>query len=89
MTLRLSLPETLESDGGYLLYALRDLGLGLWNLGSGASVGRGYIRVHTITVTDSNDRTGVLRFDDLGRCTMEDRDGILEKLCEQAKGDGQ
>ena len=89
VTLRLSLPETLESDGGYLLYALRDLGLGLWNLGSGASVGRGYIHVHTIAVTHSDGRTGVLRFDDLGRCTMEDRDGILETLCEQAKGDGQ
>lgn len=98
VTLRLSLleaPETQEthesqeSDGGYLLYALRDLGLGLWNLGSGASVGRGYIRVHTITVTHSDGRTGVLRFDGQRRCTMEDSDGILEKLCEQAKGDGQ
>lgn len=39
---------------GLLLLALRDLAAGRFNLGSGFSVGKGFITVQSITVTDEN-----------------------------------
>lgn len=48
----LSLTVTVPADEplacAFILYALRDLGLKLWNLGSGASIGRGFVRVREI-----------------------------------------
>lgn len=85
VTCRLSAPETLEHLCGYLVYALRDLGLGLYNLGSGGAVGRGYLRVETIRVTMPDGRSGVLRFDGQRRCTVEDAEGVLRDLCGRRK----
>ena len=79
--LYLSAPRELEHLCGYLVYALRDLGLGLYNLGSGGAVGRGYLRVSTIKVTLPDGRSGILRFDSQGICTVEDEDGVLQALC--------
>ena len=64
-----------------VIRSLRDLGLGLYNLGSGGAVGRGYLRVETIRVTMPDGRSGVLRFDGQRRCTVEDAEGVLRDLC--------
>jgi hypothetical protein len=42
-TWNISLPESEAAGCGLLLYALRDLGLGLYSLGSGTSIGRGRV----------------------------------------------
>lgn len=61
ISIKLTLPE-IPAYCGLLLYALRDLGLGLYNLGSGQAIGRGYIQVQEIQATDRKGRTGTLRF---------------------------
>ncbi len=48
VTLKVSLPKGNTVGCGLLLYALRDLGLGKCALGSGGSVGRGYLITQTI-----------------------------------------
>lgn len=60
-----------------LLYALRDLGLGLYNLGSGGSVGRGYLTVQEIRATAPDGKQSRLLFDGKNRCSAEDSDGVF------------
>lgn len=77
VTLRITAPE--EAAGcGLLLYALRDLGLGLYGLGSGGAVGRGYLAVREIGVTLPDGRTAKLLFDHARTCTAEDPHGVLK-----------
>lgn len=45
-------------------YALRDLGLGLYSLGSGRAIGRGYLHVQSITATCPDGRTAQMVFDE-------------------------
>lgn len=85
VTLKISVPQDLEFLCRYLVYALRDLGLGLYNLGSGGSIGRGYLQVESINVTMPDGRSGVLRFDRQRNCTMEDAEGVLQALCSKSK----
>lgn len=79
--INLSVPEEQAALCGYLVYALRDLGLGLYTLGSGGSIGRGYLWVDTINVTMPDGRVSVLRFDQRRNCTVEDPEGVLQALC--------
>ena len=58
-----------------LVYALRDLGLGLYNLGSGGSVGRGYIKVSRIEIA-CGDKTAEMTFGAAG-CKLTDKDNIV------------
>lgn len=62
---------------GLLIYSLRDLGLGLYGLGSGFSIGRGNISVQTITAEAPDGRKVVLSFDERRSCTAADSDGLL------------
>ena len=55
-----------------ILYALRDLGQGLYNLGSGGSIGRGYITTYSVEATDCRNKKIKLTFDENGNCHCED-----------------
>ena len=81
VTLKLTVPERLEPLCSYLVYALRDLGLGLYNLGSGGSIGRGYLKVENVIVTMPDGRKGMLCFDEKRACTVEDPEGVIQALC--------
>lgn len=66
-----------------LVYALRDLGAGLYNIGSGGSIGRGYISVDTIQISDCRGRKAVLKFDKDRKCICQDNEKILEEWAEK------
>lgn len=61
LTLRITAPED-DKARGLLLYALRDLGLGLYTLGSGQAVGQGYIAVDSIRAEAADGRTASIEF---------------------------
>ncbi len=75
VTLTITAPADCKEGCALLLYALRDLGLGLYNLGSGGAIGRGYLNVKTLTA-ESVDRTVTLTFPEGGDCTVSDPDGL-------------
>ncbi len=75
VVLRLTAPDQ-PLGCALLLYALRDLGLGLYNLGSGGSIGRGYLHVERIEARHTDGRRGSLRFGE-ARCAVEDPDGLF------------
>lgn len=83
--LHLRVQECVESYCGYLVYALRDLGLGLYNLGSSGAIGRGYMQVERITVTMPDGQAGELLFDQKRTCTIKDEKKVLQMLCEQVE----
>lgn len=63
---------------GLLLYALRDLGLGFYNLGSGGAIGRGYLAVREIGVALPDGGQAKLLFDRNRTCTAEDPNGVFQ-----------
>lgn len=65
-----------------LLYALRDLGMNLYNLGSGGAIGRGYVTVQTIEAAVSDGRRASLAFDGSLACSLEDPDGLAAEWLE-------
>ncbi len=67
-----------------LVFALRDLGLGLYTLGSGSSVGRGRMNVESIEITHPQ-WTASLTFSD-GQLAISDPDGGLQRLLGALKG---
>lgn len=77
LELRISAPDA-PADCGLLLHALRDLGAGLYNLGSGGAIGRGYVQVDRLTATLSDGRRASLTFDRERRCTAEDPEDIFK-----------
>lgn len=87
MELRITLPEGESRGCGLLLYALRDLGLGLYNLGSGGAVGRGYLAVDTIRAQAPDGAEACLRFDQDRRCTMEDPSGLFARWLDAVRRD--
>ncbi len=56
LTLRVDLEEEMDQAGGLLLLALRDLALGIFPLGSGSSIGRGYLDGDTLIVRKGNQK---------------------------------
>ena len=75
--LRITAPD--EPVGcALLLYALRDLGIGLYNVGGDGSIGRGYLTVESIQVRTPDNRTAKLVFED-GRCSVEDREEVVKQ----------
>ena len=60
-----------------LLFTLRDLGLGLYNLGSGGSIGRGYLNVRRIEMSAPRGKCA-LHFNDFSICSLEDEKGLVE-----------
>lgn len=59
-----------------VLYALRDLGAGLYNLGSGGAIGRGYVTVREINMDAPDGRRAALAFDGPLVCSLDDPDGL-------------
>ena len=86
--LRITLPAAEEQGCGLLLFALRDLGLGLYNLGSGGAVGRGYLQVAQIQAQAPDGCVASLRFDQNRTCTIEDNQGLFARWMEQLRRDG-
>jgi len=75
--LEIEAPEQDAAGCGLLLYALRDLGLGLYNLGSGGAIGRGYVQVREIAVSAPDGRMASLTFAADGRITQKDDRGLF------------
>lgn len=67
------LPEHDDTACAMLLFALRDLGLGLYTLGSGGSVGRGRLDTMKVTVAD------VALTVENGNVQLEDPNGTAKK----------
>lgn len=75
--LELSIRQGSNMEYALLLYALRDLGLGLYNLGSGGAIGRGYVNVSEIVVTGPEGRQATLRFDEEQCCQLDDPNNLV------------
>ena len=65
-----------------ILYALRDLGTGLYNLGSGGAIGRGYVTVQAIEIAAPGGRRAALTFDSPLECSLDDPDGLAAEWLE-------
>lgn len=65
-----------------MLYALRDLGEGLYNLGSGGAIGRGYFTAASLEATDSHDGKMKLVFKEDSSYIDEDKAGKLARWSE-------
>lgn len=81
LTLRITAPEE-PALCGLLLYALRDLGLGLYSLGSGWAIGRGQVAVKGIYAAAPDGRRAALAFDGEGGITQEDPSGLFRTWLE-------
>lgn len=84
--LHISAPNEPEACG-LLLYALRDLGLGFYNLGSGGSIGRGYLSVREIKAVTPDGGEARLLFNAEKVCTAQDPDGIFQMWLNELGGD--
>ncbi len=78
VVLRITAPEEPVACA-LLLYALRDLGLGLYNLGSGGAAGRGYLHVERVAAAASDGREAALEFDGALSCSLVDPSGMVEE----------
>lgn len=78
ITLRIVAPDD-SAQCALLLFALRDLGLGLYQLGSGGSIGRGYIMVQEIESTSPDGRKAYLSFDNHHNCSLDDPNGLISE----------
>ena len=83
--LRISAPND-PTACALLLYALRDLGLGFYNLGSGGSIGRGCISVREIRAITPDGGEARLLFDAERVCTAQDPDGIFQMWLDELGG---
>lgn len=68
--------------GMLLLYALRDLAAGLYNIGSNGAIGRGYFTVDRIHITDGKGRKAALVFDKEANSICEGEEEILKEWSE-------
>ena len=75
ITLTITAPQDDICGCALLVYALRGLGLGLYNLGSGGAVGRGYIKVSRIAIA-CGDKTADMTFGADG-CKLNDTDNMV------------
>lgn len=87
VTMRVTVPAEEVVGCGLLLYALRDLALGLYSLGSGGAIGRGYLAVETIRVQTPDGTEACLHFDRNGGCTMEDPNGLFARWLDAVRSD--
>ena len=85
ITLKVSVSADQTVGCALILYALRDLALKLWNLGSGASIGRGFLHVREIEARTPDGKQIFLR--DFyqnesnllsGTWSVEDSDGLWQ-----------
>lgn len=77
LQLRITAPAEYKLVCGLLVYALRDLALGLYSFGSGTAIGRGRIQVETIRIETPGKQPAELRFDTERQCAVTDPAGII------------
>ena len=75
--LELSVTQPTGLEGALLVYALRDLGLGLYSLGSGWAIGRGVMQADRLTVCQPDGTKAVLSFQEGRANRLEDPDGLM------------
>lgn len=80
----IKIPAEQREGCGLLLFALRDLGMGLYNVGSGGSIGRGYLAVNSVDVKTPEGLTGRMEFSRERTCILTDPDKILESWIQAA-----
>ncbi len=72
-----SVPADCPEGCMLVLYALRDLGMGLYNLGSGWAIGRGFVSGETLEAQLPKGKHVMLRFNRDGTVKLEDPDGTV------------
>lgn len=77
VSLRITAPTDCPVGCGLLVYALRDLGLNLINLGSGDAIGRGRISTDSIRIEMPDGETASITFDEDRNCTVTDPSGLI------------
>lgn len=77
LTLRITAPEE-PVLCALLVYALRDLGLGLYSLGSGWAIGRGRIDLEKVEIVTPGGARIALRFDEKEKIMADDPDELLK-----------
>lgn len=77
VSLRITAPADCPVGCGLLVYALRDLGLNLVNLGSGDAIGRGRISTDSIRIEIPNGKAASITFDEDRNCTVKDPSGLI------------
>ncbi len=82
LTLQVAVPADEEAGCMLLLYALRDLAIGLYNLGSGGSIGRGFLQVEELTALTPDGRQVALHFDQEKNCSVFDPTELIPKWCQ-------
>lgn len=79
LTLKITAPADDLVGCGLLVYALRDLGSGMYNLGSGDAIGQGYLKGDRLEIEISSGERAAICFDVDGGCSLEDADGLIQK----------
>lgn len=77
LCLRVIVPAECHLGCGLLTYALRDLALGLYNLGSGDAIGRGRILVESIQIEAPDAEKAYIAFDADRNCKVTDPSGVI------------
>lgn len=77
LSLTVAVPAAEEAGCMLLLYALRDLALGLYNLGSGGAIGRGFLQAEELTALTPAGQKVTLRFDSEKTCEVSDPENLL------------
>lgn len=79
LTLKITAPADDSVGCGLLVYALRDLGSGMYNLGSGDAIGQGYLKGDRLEIEVLSGERAAICFDEDGGCSLEDADGLIQK----------
>ena len=73
--------ENADVAAGLLILAIRDLAAGAYNLGSGYSIGRGFVNLSRADIT-AGQNSAAISFDD---ASVSDEAGVIHKCLEEVK----
>ncbi len=85
LKMEIQVPADQPAICSLILYALRDLGLGLYTLGSSYAIGYGVLNVNQITAT-TGDKTLMLYFDQNRKITLEDPQNLVKQWQKELRG---
>lgn len=77
LSLNIAVPAEEKAGCMLLFYALRDLALGLYNLGSGGAIGRGFLRAEELTAVTPDGQKLTLHVDCEKKCEISDPGNLL------------
>lgn len=83
----ITIPEKEQRGCALIAYALRDLGLGLFNLGSGDAIGRGRLSDLRVEITSPGGRSASLHFDG-GQPSIQDPHRLLARWADTLASGG-